>query len=106
MHSKIIDGIVMEHLTLSFNNEHSPRKKLINEILYPLIKTDINGYPINIMLDSGSASSHMISKVVEDNNIQKFQRDIPFQILGFGNKKSDPITHCAQRKPVGKMDMK
>ena len=70
----------MEHLALSFNNEHSPRKKLIDEILYPLIKTDINGYPINIMLDSGSASSHMISKVVEDNNIQTFQRDIPLQI--------------------------
>ena len=34
-----IDGIVMEHLALSFNNEHSPRKKLIDEILYPLIKT-------------------------------------------------------------------
>ena len=77
----------MEHLALSLNNDHSPRKKLIDEILYPLIKTDINGYPINVMVDSGSASSHMISKVVEDNNIQTFQRDIPLQILGFGNKK-------------------
>ena len=52
------------------NNEHSPRKKLIDEILYQLIKTDIKGYPINIMLDSGWDSSHMISKVEEDNNIQ------------------------------------
>ena len=67
----------MEHLALSFNNEPTPRKKLIDEILYPLIKTDINEYPLNILLDSGSASSHMISKVVEDNKIQKFQREIP-----------------------------
>ena len=92
----------MEHLALSFNNEHSPRKKLIDEILYPLIKTDINGYPINILLDSGSASSHMTSKVVEDHEIQTFQRDIPLQILGFGNKKSDPITNYTQMKQVGK----
>ena len=77
----------MEHLTLSFNNEPTPRKKLIDEILYPLIKTGINGYPINIMLDSGLSSLHMIRKVVEDNNIQTFLRDIPLQILGFGNKK-------------------
>ena len=91
----------MEHLALSLNNDHSPRKKLIDEILYPLIKTDINGYPINVMVDSGSASSHMISKVVKDNNIPTFQRDIPLQIVGFGNKKSDPITHYAQTKLVG-----
>ena len=97
-----MDGIVMEHLALSLSNDHSPRKKLIDEILYPLIKTDINGYPINVMVDSGSASSHMISKVVEDNNIPTFQRDIPLQIVGFGNKKSDPITHYAQTKLVGK----
>ena len=96
----------MEHLALSFNNEPTPRKKLIDEILYPLIKTDINGYPINILLDSGSASSHMTSKVVEDNKIQTFQRDIPLQILGFGNKKSDPITHYAQMKLVEKTDKK
>ena len=96
----------MEHLALSFNNEHSPRKKLIDETLYPLIKTDVNRYPIIIILDSGSADLHMISKVVEDSNIQTFQRDIPLQILGFGNKKSDPITHYAQTKLVGKMDKK
>ena len=92
----------MEHLALSLNNDQSPRKKLIDEILYPLIKTDINGHPINVMVDSGSASSHMISKVVKDNKIPTFQRDIPLQIVGFGNKKSDPITHYAQTKLVGK----
>ena len=92
----------MKHLALSSNNETKPRKQLIDKILYTLIKTDINGYPLNIFLDSGSASSHMISKVVEDNRIQTFQREIPLQILGFGNKKSDPITHYAQMKLVGK----
>ena len=54
------------------------------------------------MIDSGSASSHMVSKVIEENQIPTYRRDVPLQILGFGNKKSDPITHYARIKLSGK----
>lgn len=54
------------------------------------------------MIDSGSASSHIVSKVIEENQIQTHRREVPLQILGSGNKKFDPIPHNAHIKLSGK----
>ena len=54
-----------------------PIKRLVDEILYPLIKTKVNGCPINVMIDSGSTSSHMVSKVIEENQIPTYRREVP-----------------------------
>ena len=54
------------------------------------------------MIDSGSASSHIVSKVIEENQIQTHRREVPLQILGSGNKKFDPIPHNGHIKLSGK----
>lgn len=67
--------------------------------MYPLIKTRISGYPIYVMMDTESASSHM---VIEENQIPTFRKEVPLTIIGPGNKKSDLITNDAKMKLSGK----
>ena len=63
-----------------------------DEVIYALISTKINGFPINIMVDSGAASSHITMDAVKTISGKIQKRRNPLQVLGFGNTKAQLIT--------------
>ena len=70
--------IDVERITLSFNNESdSTESRNESEIVYPMVHTEINGVKINIMIDSGAASSHIISECAEAINSVQVKRHTP-----------------------------
>lgn len=54
------------------------------------------------MVDSGAASSHIISACVDAIQIKRIKRDNPLQIIGFGNKRSELIFHYSPIKLTGR----
>ena len=63
MHHKQME---VEHMTLSFNDDSNINKALgEGEIVYPLIHTHVQGINLHIMVDSGAASSHILSECVD-----------------------------------------
>ena len=60
------DSIETENVTLLNNNDKKPMRE--NEVSYALIRTKINGIPLNLMVDSGAASSHITMDAVRNIN--------------------------------------
>ena len=93
----------VEHMTLSFNNDSNINKALgEGEIVYPLIHTHVQGINLHIMVDSGAASSHILSETVDAIKGVRIKRDNPLQIIGFGNKRSNLITHYSPIQLTGR----
>ena len=62
----------------------------------------IKGLPINILLDTGSASSHVTRALIRKIGSEEKTRSRPLQIIGFGNQKADLIYNYATLHLKGK----
>ena len=91
--------IMTEKIALAFANSSNPI--IDDEVIYPVICTKIHGVRLNILIDSGSASSHITEKLVKAIKATPITRQNPLQIIGFGNTKSSLITEFAQINLVG-----
>ena len=85
------NSVITEKVTVSFNH-HKPYQysKMYDpsEIVYPLIQTKIHGHSINIMIDTGAASSHIMAECVEKWHGKYIKRDMGLQVIGFGKNRS------------------
>ena len=70
----------------------NPNSSFKPNVIYALVKTKINQVPINIMIDTGSASSHATKSIIQQMGCTERQRRNPLQVIGFGNKKASLIT--------------
>ena len=89
---------------MSFNHKPYQYSKLCDpcEIVYPLIQTEINGHSINIMIDTGAASSHIMAECTEKWNGKYIKREMGLQVIGFGNTRSKLITHFTPIHLIGR----
>ena len=92
--------IIFENITLALADSSEPIRK--EEAIYPLIFTSVNNVPMNIMIDSGSASSHATEAIVRATASNVQQREVPLQVIGFGNTRSRLITEYSEIKLTGK----
>ena len=92
--------MAIENISLALADSPAPIRE--EEAIYPLIFTSINNIPINIMVDSGSASSHVTEEIVKATSSHVQKRQIPLQVIGFGNTRSDLITEFSKIKLVGR----
>ena len=99
------NSVITEKVTVSFNH-HKPYQysKMYDpsEIVYPLIQTKIHGHSVNIMLDTGAASSHIIAECVDKWNGKYIKREVGLQVIGFGNTRSKLITHFTPIHLIGR----
>lgn len=74
----------------------------VDELLYSLIRTQFYGCTINIMVDTGLASSHVIIQILQQNTITTVKRDVPLYVLRIGSKRSAPNIHYELIRLIGK----
>ena len=88
-----------EEIALAFANSSNPI--IDDEVIYPVIFTKIHGVRLNILIDSGSACSHITEKLVKAIKATPVTRQNALQIIGFGNTRSSLITEYARIQLVG-----